>query len=106
MAPPTTALMLRGAAQLAPELLERKRKRSWMPPPRVAELAAASRRGGEQAAAGKAILFVSSYTPELLAICDRVAVLARGRLQEIRSASDWTEESLINCAIGGEAAVV
>jgi ribose transport system ATP-binding protein len=61
---------------------------------------------GEQAAAGKAILFVSSYTPELLAICDRVAVLARGRLQEIRSASDWTEESLINCAIGGEATVV
>ena len=61
---------------------------------------------GEQAAAGKAILFVSSYTPELLAICDRVAVLARGRLQEIRAASDWTEESLINCAIGGEATVV
>lgn len=59
---------------------------------------------GEQAAAGKAVLFVSSYTPELLAVCDRVAVLARGQLQEVRPASEWTEETLINCAIGGEGA--
>ena len=57
---------------------------------------------GEQAAAGKAVLFVSSYTPELLAVCDRIAVLARGELREIRAASEWSEESLINCAIGGE----
>ena len=60
---------------------------------------------GEQAAAGKAVLFVSSYTPELLAVCDRIAVLARGRLQEVRAASEWSEESLINCAIGSEGAV-
>jgi len=60
---------------------------------------------GEQAAAGKAVLFVSSYTPELLAVCDRIAVLARGRLQEVRVASEWSEESLINCAIGSEGAV-
>ncbi len=60
---------------------------------------------GEQAAAGKAVLFVSSYTPELLAVCDRIAVLARGRLQEVRETSKWSEESLINCAIGGEGAV-
>ncbi|MBO50543.1 MAG: sugar ABC transporter [Planctomycetaceae bacterium] len=59
---------------------------------------------GEQAAAGKAVLFVSSYTPELLAVCDRVAVLARGQLQEIREASEWTEETLINCAIGSDGA--
>jgi len=59
---------------------------------------------GEQAAAGKAVLFVSSYTPELLAVCDRVAVLARGQLQDIRPASEWTEESLINCAIGSDGA--
>ena len=59
---------------------------------------------GEQAAAGKAVLFVSSYTPELLAVCDRVAVLARGQLQEIRAASEWTEETLINCAIGSDGA--
>ncbi len=60
---------------------------------------------GEQAAAGKAVLFVSSYTPELLAVCDRIAVLARGRLHDVRPAADWSEESLIQCAIGGEATV-
>ena len=53
---------------------------------------------GEQAATGKGVLFVSSYAPELLAVCDRVAVLARGELQEVRPASEWTEESLMNCA--------
>ena len=46
---------------------------------------------GEQAAAGKAILVVSSYLPELLGICDRIAVMARGRLSEARPVSEWTE---------------
>ena len=32
---------------------------------------------GELAAQGKAVLFVSSYLPELLGVCDRLAVLAR-----------------------------
>ncbi|MFP6768081.1 MAG: hypothetical protein VB859_07920, partial [Planctomycetaceae bacterium] len=54
--------------------------------------------------AGKGVLFVSSYAPELLAVCDRVAVLARGRLQEVRPASEWTEESLLNCATGSTTA--
>jgi gamma-glutamyl phosphate reductase len=49
---------------------------------------------GEQAASGKAVLFVSSYTPELLAVCDRIAVLARGRLHDVRPAADWSEEYL------------
>ena len=48
---------------------------------------------GEQAAAGKAVIFVSSYLPELLAVCDRVAVMSRGRIKEIRDATDWSEES-------------
>lgn len=54
---------------------------------------------GEQAAAGKAILFVSSYLPELLAVCDRVGVMARGRLREIRPARDWTEETIMTAAV-------
>ena len=54
---------------------------------------------GEQAAAGKAIIFVSSYLPELLAVCDRIAVMARGKLCEIRDANDWTEESAMHVAI-------
>ncbi|MEK6236184.1 MAG: sugar ABC transporter ATP-binding protein, partial [Planctomycetales bacterium] len=57
---------------------------------------------GEQAARGKAILFVSSYLPELLAVCDRVGVMARGGLREVRPANEWTEESALACAIGSE----
>lgn len=57
---------------------------------------------GEAAAQGKAILFVSSYFSELLAVCDRIAVMARGRLREVRPASEWTEHSLLTAAIGLE----
>jgi ribose transport system ATP-binding protein len=57
---------------------------------------------GELARAGKAILFVSSYFTELLAVCDRVAVMSRGSLREIRPAAEWTEESILTCAIGSE----
>ncbi|MEX0728338.1 MAG: sugar ABC transporter ATP-binding protein [Planctomycetaceae bacterium] len=57
---------------------------------------------GEQAAAGKSILFVSSYMPELLAICDRVAVMSRGVLREIRPSSSWTEEEILKIAISSE----
>jgi ribose transport system ATP-binding protein len=55
---------------------------------------------GQAAAAGKAILFVSSYLPELLAVCDRLGVMSRGRLREIRPTSAWTEESVMACAVG------
>ena len=54
---------------------------------------------GELAAAGKTILFVSSYVTELLAVCDRVGVMARGKLREVRPAADWTEEAVLSCAI-------
>jgi ribose transport system ATP-binding protein len=54
---------------------------------------------GELAAAGMAILFVSSYFQELLRVCDRIGVMSRGRLREIRPADEWTEESLLSRAI-------
>jgi ribose transport system ATP-binding protein len=57
---------------------------------------------GSLAAAGKAIVFVSSYLPELLAVCDRVGVMGRGRLREIRAAGDWTEESVMASAVSIE----
>jgi len=59
---------------------------------------------GELAAQGKAILFVSSYLPELLGVADRIAVMSRGRLSEARDASAWTEHSILAQATGGEAA--
>jgi ribose transport system ATP-binding protein len=54
---------------------------------------------GETAAQGKSILFVSSYLPELLAVCDTVGVMSRGKLREIRPAADWTESSVMSVAV-------
>lgn len=54
---------------------------------------------GELAAEGKAILFVSSYLPELMAVCDRIGVMARGRLREVRPAAQWTEEAILARAV-------
>ena len=53
---------------------------------------------GEQAAAGKAILVVSSYLPELFGICDRIAVMSRGALSEARPVSQWTEHEVMDVA--------
>ena len=53
------------------------------------------------AAAGKAVLMVSSYLPELLGVCDRVAVMSRGRLGPARAVAEWTPEAMLEAAIGG-----
>ena len=55
------------------------------------------------AAEGKAIIFVSSYFTELLNVCDRVGVMARGRLREIRPADEWTSSSILSSALGVDA---
>jgi ribose transport system ATP-binding protein len=55
---------------------------------------------GELAAAGKAVLVVSSYLPELLGICDRIAVMCRGVLTPARPAADWSPEQIIAAATG------
>ena len=54
---------------------------------------------GELAADGKAIIFVSSYLTELLAVCDRIGVMSGGILREVRLASEWTDESIMSVAI-------
>ncbi len=55
---------------------------------------------GELAAQGRAVLFVSSYIPELLGVCDSVGVMCRGRLASVRPAAEWTEHTLMEAAIG------
>jgi ribose transport system ATP-binding protein len=51
----------------------------------------------------KAVLMVSSYLPELLGVCDRIAVMCRGRLGPARPASEWTEASLVHeAALGSD----
>jgi len=53
----------------------------------------------------KAVLMVSSYLPELLGVCDRIAVMCRGRLGPARNAADVTEKDLMLEATGhGDAA--
>ena len=48
---------------------------------------------------GKAVLVVSSYLPELFELCDRLAVMNRGRLSVARPVSEWTPESVLEAAI-------
>jgi len=48
----------------------------------------------------KAILLVSSYLPELLGICDRIAVMHRGQLSDVRPVTTWDEHSLMMVATG------
>jgi ribose transport system ATP-binding protein len=52
----------------------------------------------------KAVLLVSSYFPELLGMCDRIAVMHRGRLAAPRSVQDWNEHSLTLAAMGAGSA--
>ena len=49
---------------------------------------------------GKAILIVSSYLPELLGVCDRVAVMSRGRLHEAHPAGKTSQRELMMEATG------
>ncbi|HKY43747.1 MAG TPA: sugar ABC transporter ATP-binding protein, partial [Pyrinomonadaceae bacterium] len=54
----------------------------------------------ECAAQDKAVLMVSSYLPELFGMCDRLAVMSRGRLSKVRPIDEWTPESVLQVAIG------
>ncbi len=47
----------------------------------IDQLVAAERSDGEEA---RAILMISSYLPELMGVCDRIAVMSRGQLQPAR----------------------
>lgn len=55
---------------------------------------------GQLAAEGRAILFISSYLPELLGVCDTIAVMCRGVITQIRPVSEWTEHRIMQAAIG------
>ncbi|MGI9167819.1 MAG: sugar ABC transporter ATP-binding protein [Pyrinomonadaceae bacterium] len=54
------------------------------------------------AAEYKAVLMISSYLPELFGMCDRLAVMSRGRMSEVRPIADWTPETVMQAAIGGD----
>jgi len=54
----------------------------------------------ELAASGKAVLIVSSYLPELMGICDRIAVMHRGHLGPAHRVSEVDEHKLLLEATG------
>jgi len=46
-------------------------------------------------AQGKTIIFISSYIPELLAMCDRILVMCRGRITRELTAGEATQEEIL-----------
>ncbi len=56
----------------------------------------------ESAERPRAVLLVSSYLPELLGLCDRIAVIRKGRLSAARPAAELTEHQLVMDASGAE----
>jgi ribose transport system ATP-binding protein len=48
---------------------------------------------------GKAVLIVSSYLPELLGICDRIAVMNRGTLTDFVPVSQTSQEKLMELCV-------
>ena len=54
---------------------------------------------GELALSGKAVIFVSSYLPELTAICDTIGVMSRGKLREVKPTAQWSENEILSVAV-------
>ncbi len=57
---------------------------------------------GRLAREGKAVVFISSYLPELMGVCDTIAVMHRGKLSQPRPACEWTEQEIMRVAVSGE----
>ncbi|MBN2210665.1 MAG: sugar ABC transporter ATP-binding protein [Sedimentisphaerales bacterium] len=55
---------------------------------------------GDTERAPRAVLMVSSYLPELLGICDRIAIMCRGRLGPARPVVELSEHQLMCEAVG------
>ena len=55
---------------------------------------------GGLAKAGKSVVLVSSYLPELLGLCDTIGVMSRGELVEVRPRAEWTEAEIMRVATG------
>jgi ribose transport system ATP-binding protein len=56
------------------------------------------------AAAGKALLMVSSDLRELMSVCDRIGVMSAGKLVAIFERGQWTQQALLEAAFSAYAA--
>jgi len=61
---------------------------------------------GELAADGRAIVLISSYTPELINMCDRILVLRDGAIIGELEPGDFSEERIAGLATGVESGEV
>jgi len=66
----------------------------------VGSKASIYRRIGRAAHQGRTVVIVSSYIPELIGVCDTIAVCCRGEVVAVRPVADWTEHDLVAAAIG------
>jgi ribose transport system ATP-binding protein len=48
---------------------------------------------------GKAVVMVSSDLRELMAVCDRIAVMSAGRLVETFARGEWSEDKILSAAL-------
>lgn len=53
------------------------------------------------AARGKAIVVVSSDLPELMGLCDRIAVMSTGRVVATYARGDWSQDRIMTAALSG-----
>jgi len=65
----------------------------------IDELACGNRKIGVKP---KAILLISSYLPELLGCCDRIAVMCKGKLGELKKVDEISEHTIMLEATGTE----
>ena len=56
---------------------------------------------GNLADAGKAVIVVSSDLLELLALCDRIAVMSAGRIAATFQRGEWTQDKIMEAALSG-----
>ena len=50
---------------------------------------------------GKAIIVVSSDLRELMALCDRIAVMSAGRIAATYRRGEWTQDKIMTSALSG-----
>ena len=89
----------RAGARRADARHRRRQQGADLPPDRRARRRPGS--GRPPRTGRKAVLMVSSYLPELLGLCDRIAVMRRGRLGPPRPAAGLTEHALMMAATTG-----
>ena len=53
------------------------------------------------ASEGKSLIVVSSYLPELLGVCDSIAVMHKGKLSAVQPIAEWTETRIMQFATSG-----